>query len=153
MFGIPFVWCVVALIAVAIIFLGVDLRQPPSCRHRWREYSFIAVCGLLAALFGLAVDSVTSRLSPEYFVLGKGIAPGPTFNAEVLELGAKAGLSAGVVASAILVFFNPRPALAFTLVRLVWMPFALAVLVGFSPALRWFSRLQNWIPILRSGLP
>lgn len=84
-----------------LVFLGRRAR-------RWREYLFIAAAGLFGALLGMLVDSLTSRISPAYFVIGKGLEGGPGLHVRASLLGARAGFIAGaVMAGALLVAAGP----------------------------------------------
>jgi hypothetical protein len=51
-------------------------------------------------------DSLTCRISPEYFVLGKGLAEGAGLSWDVAVYGLEAGFSAGIVAAAAVLFAN-----------------------------------------------
>lgn len=128
--SIPFVWRL-AILALAVAgFLALDLLKAPGERHRWREYLFLAGCGAMTALFGMLVDAVTSRISADYFVLGKGIGAGPGFAGRVAQLGAGAGLGAGLVGGGIVLLANRFPADTFRLFRLMWLPLVPAAMCG-----------------------
>lgn len=88
-----------------------------------------------------SIDSVTSRVSPEYFVAGKGVNDGGEFTQSVLLLGAHAGFFAGAVAASCYLFANNPgkglPTLPYrTLSWLALIPVASAaiggMLIGFS---------------------
>ncbi len=130
MLGIPFVWRVAALLAVSVIAVLLDRRKPVDQRHRWREYSVLLLAAAAGVLTGMSIDAVTSTVSPEYFLYGKGITAGASFRHDVLSLGAQAGASAGVLGGAVLLLANPEPRRAFSLLRCAWFPIAGAVVLA-----------------------
>src|SRR5579859_2600442 len=79
--------------------------------RRWKEYGAWLVMGALGAAFGACNDLVTSRVSPHYFELGKGLsnADHQQFLRDVADLGARAGCSAGVLLGGVLLFANTAP--------------------------------------------
>jgi len=91
-----------------VALLDVTRRGRSATRHR--EYAFWISCAIVGAVFGAATDAMTSRISVDYFVLGKGLdGDSARFAQEVLALGASAGSSAGfVVGGALLIANNPR---------------------------------------------
>jgi hypothetical protein len=64
---------------------------------RWREYLVLVSLAGLGAGFGAAVDSLTVRLSPDYFALGKGLGYRPDLFTAAVLLGVRAGSAAGAV--------------------------------------------------------
>jgi len=91
----------------------------------------------------MANDALTSHLSPDYFLYGKGIAAGPDFFKNVLFLGFQMGFGAGLIAGAFYLVANNskpgRPALPYRqLVNFIVCPLAaallLAVAMGISSA-------------------
>ncbi len=58
---------------------------------------------------GMGVDSVTSRISEDYFIYGKGLrlSDHQQFRGDVLTLGAKAGFSGALIVGCVFCFFNP----------------------------------------------
>ena len=124
-------WQRIALVAAVIgISLSFDLRRPRGERIRWRAYSFLVGSALVAALFGVGVDTVTSSISRDYFILFKGIPDGDDFIPRVLALGAQAGVSAGVVLSGLWLLVAGRPEKALDLFRSLPVPLVLAALGG-----------------------
>lgn len=135
---------VILFLLVAIVTLA-DLWFHRAAATRWKEYSFLLFAAMLGALFGLANDTLTSWLSPEYFIYGKGIAQGPRFHANVLALGFQAGFGAAFLAAACFLFANnPKPGLPqlayrqliFFIFRPTIAAVFLAIVLGISSA--WF---------------
>src|ERR1700744_2124160 len=62
-----------AVVAVLGTIAGADYLRHRDRAALWREYSFWALCGAAGALFAILNDLVTSRLSRDYFVIGKGL--------------------------------------------------------------------------------
>jgi len=78
--------------------------------RRAKEYSLLLGCGLLGALIGLLQDLISIRVSPDYFVVGKGIEDDADFTRQVLLMGSYAGFIAGLVLGGLLLLVNqPRP--------------------------------------------
>jgi hypothetical protein len=96
------------LFAFLALVAAWDLARNRRLATKWREYSFLLAGGGLGALFGVANDLLTSRISPEYFVAGKGLEPGDGFLLRVCELGAYAGFVGGTIAACVLLFANSR---------------------------------------------
>jgi hypothetical protein len=95
-----------ALLMLVSIALWDFLRKGKSST-RWQEYGFWLACGAIGALFGMANDAVTSRLSAAYFTIGKGLTDDPEqFRAAVVELGASTGSFAGVVVGGVFLLAN-----------------------------------------------
>lgn len=111
MSDIPFGARLAALLALMVVGAALDRRRHGPAARRPGEYAFLLAAGALGAAFGFACDQVTSRLSPDYFVEGKGLDPGPGFGRAVIVLSLQAGFTAGVVLGAVLLLTNqPRPA-------------------------------------------
>lgn len=107
---VPFGPRLVALLVVMALGAGADLAARGRAARRPREYAFLLAAGALGAAFALLCDQVTSRLSPEYFVIGKGLDPGPGFARAVVTLSLQAGFVAGVVLGGVLLLSDqPRP--------------------------------------------
>jgi len=108
LYSIPFG---VRLLGLCLAFAGIALaerwlRQGRATRAQ--EYPFWLASALAAGLLGSLVDLVTSHLSREYFVLGKGL-PEASASA-VASLGFEAGVVAGAVVGGLLLWAdNPRP--------------------------------------------
>lgn len=132
---VPFWARLATLLVLMIMGAAIDVAVRGREATRPREYAFLLAAGAIGALFALCTDQVTSRLSPEYFVIGKGLDEGPTFARAVVELGLQAGLVAGLVLGGVLLLANQakpdRPALplARVLLRAGW-PLGGALLVA-----------------------
>jgi hypothetical protein len=128
---IPYHYRIAALLLLAAAVAGLDYRRHGKVATKWREYSFLLFAGLVGAAFGMICDSITSRLSPDYFYYGKGLTAGPDFHKQVLELGAQAGFVAAFFAGACYLFANnPKvglPQLGYLeLMRNIWKPLCTA---------------------------
>jgi hypothetical protein len=105
-----------ALLAAAflITFAGIDFLRNRERATRWREYLFWVLCGAAGSVFAVLNDLVTSRLSKEYFVVGKGlpVEDSAGFVWEVVAFATRVGFVAGlVIGGALLVANNPAPRL------------------------------------------
>ena len=98
---IPYSYRVVALLAAMAVMAGVDRYRKGAQAVRHLEYGYILCCGIVAGALGAANDYFTSNLSPEYFILGKGLE---SAGAKAVMLGAEAGFSAGVIAGGLCLF-------------------------------------------------
>jgi hypothetical protein len=96
------------LFVIATVVAWWDWQRNRARATKWKEYLFLLLVMLLGAVMGVANDLVTSHLSPEYFIYGKGIIPGPGFRKGVLELATQAGLVAAFVGGAAYLFANNR---------------------------------------------
>jgi hypothetical protein len=97
------------VLLLGLIVVLVDLYRRGRASSKWKEYLYLLLGGLLGALFAAGNDVfVTSRISPDYFTLGKGIAPGAGFEGRVLFLGLQAGLGPGMIIGAVLLFTRSR---------------------------------------------
>lgn len=74
---------------------------------RWKSYGVALVVGLVGAVVGAGIDSVTVQLSPDYFVLGKGLSPSQ-LPAAAWALGLRAGGPVGVGVGLLWVFVLER---------------------------------------------
>ena len=101
---------------------------------RWRLSLVLIGCGSIGAGFGIAVDSITVRLSPDYFAWGKALGDEPGLIGRALELGSMAGGSAGVTFGVVLIVAARGRAMTAPL-RYAWpIPF-LGALGGIAGAL------------------
>jgi hypothetical protein len=106
-----------------------------AMRARLKEYGFLLLAGCFGAAFAVMNDLITSWISPEYFVVGKGLEAGDGFLARVVWLAVKAGFAAGAGGGAIALYTNnPKPgspSLPFmSLLVQVWKPIVCAALTG-----------------------
>lgn len=90
------------LLAVLGAVAGIDYWRHGARATRWREYAFLLACATAGGLCGAAFDQLSVSLSPEYFEIGKGIAPGEGFRLAVTLLGFRAGFLVGAVAAGVL---------------------------------------------------
>lgn len=133
---IPYWYRVAFLLAVMSLVASVDWRRNRQNATKWKEYAFVIVAGVVGMAFGFFNDLLTSSLSPEYFVLGKGLPGGEGLTLRAGFLGMKAGFSAGAIAGAICLYAATRksscPPLAYhKLLGFLWRPIVLAVITAF----------------------
>jgi hypothetical protein len=103
-------WRLGALLALMSIVAWIDWRRHSAAATKWREYSFLLAAGLLGGLIGIANDLITSAISPDYFIFGKGIPADDHFRLHVASLGFQAGLLMGMLVGGIyLIANNPKP--------------------------------------------
>jgi hypothetical protein len=123
------------LLGVMTVAAAVDFWRRGKEAERYREYGFIWMAGILVGLVGFANDCVTSTISPDYFILGKGLEPGNDLQWRAGMYGFEAGLSAGIIGGAVCMFTRARNARFSTeqmrgLLRKLWMPVAGAAFLG-----------------------
>ncbi len=133
----PFVLRLLLLLVIAGALSWNDYRRRGAKAASAREYGFVFLTGALGAAVGGLNDAITSRISPDYFILGKGLAEGDGLRGRAILYGLQAGCSGGIVAGAILVYLARRksvtPAVSFRwLLRRLWIPIAGAVLGGLT---------------------
>lgn len=105
---------------------------------RAKEVAFLLYAMAVAAAYGVAHDQVTATISPEYFLLGKGLAESPEpFRWAVTWLAIRASCGTGLlIGVALLVANNPRRRgrtgqLPYpTLLKLSLLPVALATVAA-----------------------
>jgi len=68
-----FVYRVAAAMLIFIALGAWDYRRHPGNPRRLQEYLFLFAATLFAMAYGLFHDYITCSLSPQYYVLGKGI--------------------------------------------------------------------------------
>jgi hypothetical protein len=97
------------------IWAVVDLLRRGRAATRWREYTFLLVAAIAAAVYGATNDLVTSSISWEYFYYGKGlmdqlgphVPPAPGALAwGAAKVGMASSWSAGILAGAVLLLVN-----------------------------------------------
>ena len=108
-----------AAVGVAI-FVGlaiVDVRRRGSEAKRWREYLFLLTAVIASMSCAVAIDLITSTISPEYFLYGKGLADVASSDSpqawaffwQVVWLAIRAGLTPGLIVGVLLLIANnPR---------------------------------------------
>ena len=112
-------WTRIAIgVAIFIVFAIVDLKKKGEHATRWKEYTFVLMAVLVAILYGVLNDQVTSTICWEYFYYGKEIhkVVGPEtppaewpFRWEVAKVGVAATWSMGLILGvALLIANNPR---------------------------------------------
>src|ERR1700684_693421 len=97
----PFAYHVVLLLGLIVVAPAFDLWRRGKEAARPREYSFVWIAGILGGLVGFTNDSITSSISPEYFIYGKGFETVIDLRWRAGVYGFKAGLSAGVIGGAV----------------------------------------------------
>ncbi len=133
--GFPFLYRVVLLLGLMVVGAAFDYWRRGEKAQRHREYTFICIAGVLGGFVGLANDWITSSLSPDYFILGKGLQAGSGLRWRAGEYGLQVGFSAGMIAGAFCMFVGVRNSLFSAeqmrrWLRSLWMPVAGAVSLG-----------------------
>src|SRR5580658_10402493 len=100
----PFSYRVVLLLGLMLVVAAADFYWKGPQATKFREYGFIVIAGAIGAAVGLANDLITSSISPDYFILGKGLEDGPNFRAQAGLFGLQVGFSAGVIGGAVSLF-------------------------------------------------
>ena len=121
---------------LAVVFYDLIRKKDTT---RLKEYSTIVIAALFTGVFGIIVDSVTSRISPEYFLHGKGLGNDPL---EISALGGLAGVAAGFLLSAVLVYVNRKNENKFLVLKYLPICFAISAVTGAILGLAryyWFS--------------
>lgn len=141
-------WRLAALLLLMSIVAAIDWWRNRAAATRWREYSFLLAAGFLGGLIGVANDLVTSAISPDYFVVGKGIPADEHFRVHVVSLGFQAGLVMGMLIGGVyLIANNPsrhRSRLSMLrLFRFALPPVLAAVLC--APIVSWL--ISRWDPL------
>lgn len=137
---IPYWSRILVLLLLISLSGGIDWYRHGPKATKPQEYAFVILTGVIGSLFGLFNDLITASISPEYFILGKGLAPGNGLTMRATILGMKAGFSAGAIAGAICLYASSRrcrlPALPYrSLLELLWRPVVLAATTAFIFAL------------------
>jgi hypothetical protein len=132
----PFFYRVALLVGLMAVVSALDVWRNGARAVRFREYGFILVAGAAGAAFGFVNDLITSSISPEYFIFGKGLKDGTDLRLRAGLFGVREGFSAGVIGGAICLFGTRRktaqpPAKIVYFLRMLWMPVAGAIVCAF----------------------
>lgn len=132
MSGSSFNTRVALLLGLMLAVSMIDWYRNRAGATRFREYGFMLVTGIVGATIGGINDTVTSSISREFFILGKGLDDNPQLTVQSALYGMRAGFAAGIIGGAICLFATRRRAAAGfgTLFRLLWIPVAAAILGG-----------------------
>ncbi len=125
------------LLGLMLVVSLVDFYRNGARASKFREYGFIIITGALGGAVGFVNDLITSTISPEYFILGKGLEDSPDLWMQAGLFGLRVGLSAGVIGGAICLYASRRKSahtpLEFSrLFRMLWMPVTGAILCGIA---------------------
>ena len=133
----PFSYRIALLLGLMLVVSLVDFYRNGARAGKFREYGFIIITGAVGGAVGFVNDLVTSSISPEYFILGKGLEDGPELRIQAGLFGLRVGFSAGVIGGAVCLYASRRksafPPPPFSrLFRMLWMPVAGAILCGIA---------------------
>ena len=124
-----------------LIYALLDLRKNRSKATRWREYLILLLSVFIALCYGAINDQITVRISPEYFLYGKELAPVVYGHPdhlpwEATKVGLKATWTAGLlIGVAILLANNPHPLLPQLSYKLLIRKLPLIILFCISGAI------------------
>ena len=85
---------ILLLVSVLVGLSLLDLRKPADERTRFKQYGTVLLLGIIGLFFGLITDTITSSISPDYFILAKGIRYDDSFLFRVWWFGGQAGFAA-----------------------------------------------------------
>ena len=141
-----FSYRVALLVGLMLVVSLVDFYRNGARAMKFREYGFVIIAGTLGAIVGFVNDLITSSISPEYFILGKGLDESPDLRMQAGLFGLRVGFSAGVIGGAVCLYASRRksaypPAKFARLFQLLWMPVAGAILCGVAMPLA-FSKFD-----------
>jgi len=91
-----------------IILAIIDFKKFGWKSERLREYSFLFFCALLAIFYAVINDMITSSISEEYFIKGKGILSGPGFKWRVAWIAVKGSYWVGLLSGVALLIANNK---------------------------------------------
>jgi hypothetical protein len=131
----PFSYRVALLLGLMLVVSLLDFYRNGAQAAKFREYGFILITGAIGGAVGLVNDLITSSISPEYFILGKGLEDSPNLRIQAGLYGLQVGFSAGVIGGAVCLYASRRktaypPAKFSRLFQMLWMPVAGAILCG-----------------------
>jgi hypothetical protein len=132
-----FSYRVALLLGLMLVVSLVDYYRNGSRAVKFREYGFVIIAGVVGAMVGFVNDLITSSISPDYFILGKGMEESPDLQIQAGLFGLQVGFSAGVIGGAVCLYASRRksahpPAEFSCLFRLLWMPVAGAIFGGIA---------------------
>jgi len=133
----PFSYRMALLLGMMLIVSLVDLYRKGSQATKFRDYGFIIITGAVGAIVGFTNGLITSAISPEYFILGKGLEEAPDLRMQAGLFGLRVGFSAGVIGGAICLYTCRRkstypPIECSSLLRMLWIPVTGAILCGIA---------------------
>ena len=133
----PFSYRIILLLGLMVVVASVDFYRKGPQATKFREYGFVVITGAIGAAVGLVNDLITSSISPEYFILGKGLEEGPGLRVQAGLFGLQVGCSAGVIGGAISLYASRRksafPPIKYSrLCQMLWMPVIGAILCGIA---------------------
>jgi ABC-type cobalt transport system substrate-binding protein len=133
----PFSYRIALLLGLMLVVSLVDYHRNGARAVKFREYGFVIIAGVVGAMVGFVNDLITSSISPDYFILGKGLEESPDLQVQSGLFGLQVGFSAGVIGGAVCLYASRRksahpPAKFSSLFRLLWMPVAGAILGGIA---------------------
>jgi hypothetical protein len=108
LYRVPFWARGIAVMSALVLVAAVERVVAGARAQRWKEYGAWVVMGAFGAAFGACNDIITSRVSPLYFELGKGLSrvDAQQFVRHVADLGARAGFAAGLLLGGVLLLAN-----------------------------------------------
>lgn len=125
--SIPYWSRVLVLLTLAIVLMIRD-RGKGGSKRRW-EYTCLFLFGIAGSGYGAINDLITVHISPDYFILGKGLRAGESLTTNAIQLGSQAGFSAAAIACAVWLFalrHTPVPYLCRLIAGKAWLPFVSA---------------------------
>jgi hypothetical protein len=132
---LPFLYRVVLLLGLMLVVALADFYRKRPQATKFREYGFVVIAGAIGAAVGLVNDLITSSISPEYFIFGKGLDNTPNLRVQAGLYGLQVGFSAGVIAGAVSLYVTGRksaypPIKCSRLLQMLWMPIVGAIFCG-----------------------
>jgi hypothetical protein len=132
-----FSYRVALLLGLMLVVSLLDFYRNGAQATKFREYGFIIITGALGGTVGFVNDLITSSISPEYFIFGKGLEESPDLRIQAGLFGLQVGFSAGVIGGAVCLYASRRksaypPAKFSRLFQMLWMPVAGAILCGIA---------------------
>lgn len=97
-------------VAILVGLAAHDIAKDRADTRRAKEYAFLLATTLAAVVYGVLHDHITSTISPEYFLEGKGLSSDPRpWPLAVTLLAVRASWWPGLaIGAALLVANNPR---------------------------------------------